>query len=41
MIVEPVTTFLERVNMLEGFKHLAITYFDLEFESTELDNLKI
>ena len=35
MIVEPVTTFLERVNMLEGFKHLAITYFDLEFESTE------
>ena len=35
MIVEPVTTFLERVNMLEGFKHMPNTYFDIEFESTE------
>ena len=34
-MIEPATTFHERVNMLEGFKHLAITYFDLEFESTD------
>ena len=33
-MIEPESTFHERVNMLEGFKHLAITYFDLEFEST-------
>ena len=35
MIVEPVTAFLDRVNMLEGFKHLGITLFDLKFDSTE------
>ena len=33
--MEPTVTFLERVNMLEGFKHIDVTYFDLEFESTK------
>ena len=33
--MEPTNTFLQRVNMLEGFKHIDVTYFDLEFESTQ------
>ena len=33
--MEPTISFLERVNMLEGFKRIDVTYFDLEFESTQ------
>ena len=33
--MEPTNTFLQRVNMLELFKHIDFMYFDLELDSTQ------
>ena len=33
--MEPIFTFIERVHMLEAFKHIDVVYVDIKFKSTQ------